>query len=162
MTAKHQPNQSPHTTPQRRILQTTGILTTGLSLIALSGQTLAAIASEGTKNLPVTAVFGLVRREGMTHEEFVEYFQTSHIPLTTSALADEGIELHAYRSVIPVIPDESPYDGIGELTFADLATLQQATDTAEWARALEDVPNFTQPDANAVIIGLEHDHLSNR
>lgn len=145
---------------RRRLL---GLLAGGTSLAALTEGTAAApltIGREVATQRPVTAVFGLVRKEGMSHQEFVDYFQTQHIPLTRDALADEGIEVLAYRSIVPLSPDESPFDGIGELVFPSLEVFQQATETAGWERALADVPNFTQPEENTVIVGTQQDHLS--
>ena len=160
MSAHSRADSSLRTVSRRRVLQTTGLLAAGTSLAAFSGQTLAAPGSKASENAPVTAVFGLVRREDLSHEEFVDYFHDTHIPLAKNALDASGIELQAYRSVIPLTPEDSPYDGLGELTFADLATFQQATETDRWERVLADVPNFTQPDENAVIVGVEHDHLA--
>lgn len=134
------------------------LLAAGTSLAAFSGPT-TAIVGTGQASQPVTALFGFIRREDMSHEEFAEYYQNNHIPLTKEALADEGIDLLAFRSILPIDPTESPFDGIGALTFADLDTFQQATETEGWQRAIADVPNFTQPEQNAVVIGTEQSNL---
>ena len=160
MTVHSRADHSLRTVSRRRVLQTTGFLAAGTSLAAFSDEALATLESEASDNAPVTAVFGLVRREDLSHEEFVDYFHNTHIPLARNALDAARIDLQAYRSVIPVTPADSPYDGLGELTFVDLATFQQATATDRWDRVLADVPNFTQPDANAVIVEVEHDHLT--
>lgn len=138
--------------------QALGLLAAGTSLAAFSGWTTATTGPDSASQ-PVTALFGFIRKEGMSHEEFVEYYQNNHIPLTREALADEGVDLVSFRSILPVDPTASPFDGVGELTFADLDTFQQATETEGWQRAIADVPNFTQPERNAVVVGTEQSHL---
>lgn len=138
-----------------------GLLAAGGSLTALS-QVTAAMTEQNESDQadqPVTVVFGLVQAQEMSHYEFVSYFQNTHIPLTKQALEEEGVSPLAYRSVVPVSPTASPFNGIGELTFPNLATFQEVTTTDGWQRAVDDVLNFTNPQQNVVIVGMEQNHL---
>ncbi|WP_336359391.1 EthD domain-containing protein [Haladaptatus sp. ZSTT2] len=63
----------------------------------------------------------LVRKEGMTHEEFVDYWQTNHVPIAREI---EGVV--KYATVLPVTPEAAEFDGLAELYFEDLDALHDA------------------------------------
>lgn len=63
----------------------------------------------------------LVRSAETTHEEFVEYWQSSLVPVASGL---PGVVRHA--TARPVDPDGSEFDGLSELYFENLDTLREA------------------------------------
>jgi uncharacterized protein (TIGR02118 family) len=102
----------------------------------------------------------LVRQEGMTHGEFVDYWQTNHTPIARDI---EGVV--KYTTVRPSDPERAEFDGIAELYFETLEDLHAALGspgsrdydpTKEVAaRAREDVDNFLAIDERPRFIGEE-------
>ena len=102
----------------------------------------------------------LVRKEGMSHDEFVEYWQTEHTPIARDI---EGVV--RYQTVIPTDPEHAEFDGLAELYFESLDDLHDALGspgsrdydpTKEVAaRAREDVDNFLAIEERPRIIGEE-------
>jgi len=102
----------------------------------------------------------LVRKEGMTHEEFVDYWQENHTPIAREI---EGVV--RYQTVVPTDPENAEFDGVAELYFEDLEALHDALGsegsrdydpekgTAREAR--EDVDNFLAIDERPRFIGRE-------
>jgi uncharacterized protein (TIGR02118 family) len=102
----------------------------------------------------------LVRTEGMTHEEFRDYWENQHTPLARDI---EGVV--RYHTVYPSDPDNSEFDGIAELYFETLEELHDALgspgsrdydptkDVA--AQAREDVDNFLAIEKRPRFIGEE-------
>lgn len=137
-------------------------LAAGGSLTALSGTTTAMTEQSETDQAdrPVTVMFGLVQPEEMSHYEFVSYFRNTHIPLVKQVLKEEETSPLAHRSIVAVSPTESPFSGIEELTFPNLETYQQLATTDSWQRAVAGVINFTDPQQNVVVVGMEQKHLA--
>jgi len=102
----------------------------------------------------------LVRQEGMTHEEFVDYWQNDHTPIARDI---EGVV--RYTTVLPTDPENAEFDGLAELYFEDLDALHAALGspgsrdydpTREVAaRAREDVDSFLAVDERPRFIGRE-------
>lgn len=102
----------------------------------------------------------LVRRDGMTHDEFVEYWQENHTPIARDI---EGVV--RYQTVLPVDPEASEFDGVAELYFEELDALHAALGspgsrdydpakgTAKAAR--EDVDEFLAVGSRPRLIGEE-------
>lgn len=103
----------------------------------------------------------LVRQEGMSHEDFVEYWQTNHTPIAREI---EGVV--RYTTVLPVDPENAAFDGVAELYFEDLEALHDALgsegsrdydpDKGMAKKAREDVNNFLAIDRRPRLIGREH------
>jgi uncharacterized protein (TIGR02118 family) len=102
----------------------------------------------------------LVRQDGMTHEEFVDYWQTNHTPIAREI---EGVV--KYNTVLPADPEHAEFDGVAELYFEDLEKLYDALGS-EGSRdydpekgkakdAREDVDNFLAIDERPRFIGRE-------
>jgi uncharacterized protein (TIGR02118 family) len=99
----------------------------------------------------------LVRQDGMTHDEFVDYWQSNHTPLARDI---EGVV--KYNTVIPAA-DEAAFDGVAELYFDELEDLYAALGsegsrdydpTKEVAQqARDDVDNFLAIDERPRLIG---------
>lgn len=63
----------------------------------------------------------LVRRDGYTHEEFVERWQGEH-----AAIAKDLPGLRRYGTSVPTDPERADFDGVLELYFDDQAALNEA------------------------------------
>jgi uncharacterized protein (TIGR02118 family) len=102
----------------------------------------------------------LVRREGLSHEEFVDYWQTNHTPIARNI---EGVV--RYQQVLPNDATNAEFDGLAELYYETLDELHEALGspgsrdyepTKEVAaEAREDVDNFLAIDKRPRIIGEE-------
>ena len=109
----------------------------------------------------------LVRKDDLTHEEFVDHWQNNHTPI-----ARELTGVVKYDTVVPTDADAQPFDGIAELYFADIDDLYDALgsegsrdyeavgEMAEKAR--EDVDNFLAIDERPRFIGQEHVRADDR
>ena len=102
----------------------------------------------------------LVRKEGMSHEEFVDYWQTEHTPIAREI---EGVV--KYNTVLPTDPEHAEFDGVAELYFEDLEKLYDALggegsrdydpERGKAKEAREDVDNFLAIDERPRLIGRE-------
>jgi uncharacterized protein (TIGR02118 family) len=102
----------------------------------------------------------LVRQEGMTHEEFVDYWQHNHTPIAREI---EGVV--RYTTVLPADPGNAEFDGVAELYFEDLDALHDALgsegsrdydpEKGKAKEAREDVDSFLAIDRRPRLIGRE-------
>jgi uncharacterized protein (TIGR02118 family) len=102
----------------------------------------------------------LVRKEGLTHEEFRDYWENKHSPLARDI---EGVV--RYHTVYPSDPENAEFDGIAELYFETLENLHAALGSPGSrdydptkkvaAKAREDVDNFLAIDERPRFIGEE-------
>jgi uncharacterized protein (TIGR02118 family) len=102
----------------------------------------------------------LVRKEGMSHEEFVDYWQNNHTPIAREI---EGVV--RYATVLPTDPENSEFDGVAELYFEDLDDLHDALGSegsrdydpakGKAKEAREDVDNFLAIQERPRFIGRE-------
>ncbi|WP_135534355.1 EthD domain-containing protein [Halostella pelagica] len=102
----------------------------------------------------------LVRQDGMSHEEFVDYWQNNHTPIAREI---EGVV--RYATVLPTDPENAEFDGIAELYFEDKDALYDALgsegsrdydpDRGKAKEAREDVDNFLALEKRPRFIGQE-------
>ncbi len=102
----------------------------------------------------------LVRKDGMTHEEFVDHWENTHVPI-----AREIPGVVRYARVVPTEPEHAEFDGIAELYFEDLGALRASLgesgsrdydpDDEQSAAAREDVDNFLAIEERPRLIGRE-------
>lgn len=92
----------------------------------------------------IKIVFGLNRRDGMTHREFGEYWYQEH-----AELAKELPGLQRYDLGFPDDPETAAYDGVAELYFEDESALEEAMDSDAGEAAAADLQNFA--DLNDVL-----------
>ena len=102
----------------------------------------------------------LVRQDGMSHDEFVDYWQHDHTPIAREI---EGVT--RYQTVLPTDPENAEFDGIAELYFDDLDKLHDALgsegsrdydpDRGKAKEAREDVDNFLALEERPRFIGEE-------
>lgn len=102
----------------------------------------------------ITFVNLLVRREELSHEEFVDRWRGDHVEL---ARALPGLE--AYETSVPTDPSRSTYDGIVRLTFPDHETMSAAFDSAEGEAVQADAASFADMDRSEVLIVDTESHL---
>ncbi|GAA0682418.1 EthD domain-containing protein [Natronoarchaeum mannanilyticum] len=99
----------------------------------------------------------LVRKDGYTHEEFVERWQGEH-----ADLAKELPGLERYVTSVPTRPEESEYDGVLELYFEDMAALGDAFDSEIAQTVQDDAAEFIDPGAGPRLIVEETVQLDER
>ena len=102
----------------------------------------------------------LVRQDGLSHAEFVDYWQQDHTPIAKNI---EGVV--RYQQVLPTDAENAEFDGLAELYFETLGDLHEALGspgsrdydpTKEVAaEAREDVNNFLAVEERPRIIGEE-------
>ncbi len=102
----------------------------------------------------------LVRKDGLSHDEFRTYWETQHTPLARDI---EGVV--RYHTVYPVDPGSAEFDGIAELYFETLEELHAALgspgsrdydpDKEVAAKARTDVDNFLAVEKRPRFIGEE-------
>jgi uncharacterized protein (TIGR02118 family) len=89
----------------------------------------------------------LVRRDGLDHQEFVDYWMTEHAPR-----ARELPNVLKYVTDLPTDQEQSEYDGIAELYFEDVSELKAAFESPTGQAVEADLQNFAKPDAGPTLI----------
>ncbi|MFC2040228.1 EthD domain-containing protein [Chloroflexota bacterium] len=102
----------------------------------------------------------LKKRSGLTQEEFFRYWKEVHAPLAMSIIPafKKGIQKYVQYHAISMPGFESEIDGIVELTFDDLETLQNylAWRKTEAAKPLlEDEIKFQEKQKGKVLFWAE-------
>ncbi|WP_411966369.1 EthD family reductase [Haloferax sp. YSMS24] len=102
----------------------------------------------------------LVRKQEMSHDEFVDYWQNNHTPIAREI---EGVV--RYQTVLPADAEAAEFDGIAELYFDDLDALHDALGSegsrdydpakGKAKEAREDVDNFLDIERRPRLIGEE-------
>jgi uncharacterized protein (TIGR02118 family) len=102
----------------------------------------------------------LVRKAGLSHGAFRDYWETQHTPLARDI---EGVV--RYHTVYPVDPESAAFDGVAELYFDSLEALYDALGSPGSrdydpskevaAAAREDVDNFLAVAERPRLIGRE-------
>ncbi|MFB6235089.1 MAG: EthD family reductase [Halopenitus sp.] len=102
----------------------------------------------------------LVRKEGLSHEAFLDHWRNEHVPI-----AREIPGVVRYARVVPTDPAAAEFDGIAELYFEDLDALRAALgeagsrdydpDHPQSRAAREDVDNFLAIEERPRLVGTE-------
>jgi uncharacterized protein (TIGR02118 family) len=102
----------------------------------------------------------LVRKEGMSHEAFLDHWQTEHTPIAREI---EGVV--RYHTTVPIDPETATFDGLADLYFEDLEALHDALggegsrdydpEKEVAAKARADVDNFLAVTERPRLIGEE-------
>ena len=96
----------------------------------------------------------LVRKDGYSHEEFVERWQGEH-----ADIAAELPGLIRYSTSVPTDPENAPYDGVLELVFEDMADLGAAFESDIGQEVQADAAEFTDTGAGPRMITEETVHV---
>ena len=95
----------------------------------------------------VKLVVGLVKKDGMSIEEFREHWNEDHAPR-----ASETPGLNRYTTAVALDPEHSKYDGIAELYFDSPDDIDEAVESEPMQWALDDLENFTETDENTQMV----------
>ena len=88
------------------------------------------------------------KRDEMTEDEFVTYWQQIHAPLAT---AIPGIRRYVIYPVLWAESSVAACDGLAEMWFDSRAMLQDGLDSKAGRRLLADLANFCLPHSGAVV-----------
>ena len=92
-------------------------------------------------------VIGLIkRREDMTHEEFVKYWEEEHVPK-----ALEFPKLKKYVTSPAVSPDRYEWEGVGELYFESVEDITATLESDQGKKVRADEDNFIRTVDNIVV-----------
>ncbi|MFC6836394.1 EthD family reductase [Halomarina ordinaria] len=78
----------------------------------------------------------LPRNEGMSHEEYREYYENEHAPVV-----DDLPGVRRYTLMF-VEEDDAPYDSVAEMWFDDREAYDRAMESDVMAELVADVDNF--------------------
>lgn len=92
----------------------------------------------------------VVRKQGWSHEEFVERWTGEH-----AELAKDLPGLQKYATTVAADPERAGYDGIVELYFEDSAAMKEAFDSAVGQAVMADAAEFIDMDQGPTVIGEE-------
>ena len=95
-----------------------------------------------------TLVVAFEKQDGMTTEELREYYREEHVPVVT-----ELPNLEGYDVTFPRTPEESPYDGLARLHFADAAAFGEAMDDEAAQRMQADAEAFVAEGSLVQFVG---------
>lgn len=104
----------------------------------------------------IKLVYCITKRADMTEEDFFRYWRDVHgalakkIPYLCRLVQSYRIDLASH----PRTPD---FDGMAELWFDNLATLNAARKSPEWAAITQDEANFIDGHKVAFFISTEHE-----
>lgn len=103
----------------------------------------------------------LVRKDGLSHEEFLDHWANEHVPL-----AREIPGVVRYTRVTPTDPEHAEFDGVAELYFESLDALRAGLghessrdydpNHPKAAAPREDVDNFLAIEDRPRFVGQEH------
>lgn len=102
----------------------------------------------------ITFVNLLVRRDGLSHEEFLEWWTGPH-----ADIARELPGLRAYRTAVPTDVEKSPYDGFVELTFDDMGALGESFDSSVGKEVQADAAEYVDMERSQTMIVEKTDQL---
>lgn len=101
------------------------------------------------------ALFFITCKDGLSNEEFLEYWQNEHVPI-----AKQHPGLQRYVTSVPDDPESAPFDGIAELYFDSATALQDGlVDSEVGKEAKADAVKFADPNESTMIILEETVHL---
>ncbi len=116
-------------------------------------EVLAGAAKAGMAKM----VYFLTRKNGLSVEEFQDYWATRHGPLAAKVpgvrrYVQSHLRTSAYRA------GRNPrYDGVAETWFDDFDALRTSAETEEYRAVRADEANFLAPDTVRFIITGEHE-----
>lgn len=89
----------------------------------------------------------LVRKDGYSHEEFVERWQGEHVELA------KGLPgLVKYTTSVPTNPEQVEYDGVLELYFEDASALNAAFESETGQEVQADAAEFVDVEAGPRLV----------
>jgi uncharacterized protein (TIGR02118 family) len=92
----------------------------------------------------------VVRKEGWSHEEFVDRWLGEH-----AELAKQLPGLVKYATTVAADPERAGYDGIVEFYFEDSTALKEAFDSEVGMEVMADAAEFVDTEQGPTVIGEE-------
>lgn len=92
----------------------------------------------------------VVRKEGLSHEEFVGRWLGDHAELATQLPG-----LRKYATTVASNPEKAGYDGIVEMYFEDSGALKAAFDSEVGREVIADAAEFIDTEQGPTVIGEE-------
>ena len=89
----------------------------------------------------------LVRQDGLSHDEFVDYWLTEHAPM-----AEDLPGVRKYTTSVPADPEKAAYDGIAELYLEDDTSVGDVFASEAGQRIQADTENFLDDDAGEILV----------
>jgi uncharacterized protein (TIGR02118 family) len=99
----------------------------------------------------------LHRKDGLSHEEFVERWRGEH-----GDLAKQLPGLQYYSTSVPTDPEKAEYDGVLELGFEDMEALGAAFESEIGREVEADAEEFLDAGAGPRMIVEESVHVDNK
>lgn len=99
----------------------------------------------------VKALFVMVRKSGMSDDEFHSYWKDVHGPIAAKI---PGLRKYVQSHALAQPP--AAYDGVAELQFDTPETLAAALASPEGQATLADIPNFLDPQKSGLMVVEDH------
>lgn len=99
----------------------------------------------------------LVRADGMSHDEFADYWLNEHAPMAESL---PGV--WQYSTSLPADPGKASYDGIAELYLEEDTSVGEVFGTETGERIQADTENFLNDDESDLLIVEETVQFTDR
>jgi uncharacterized protein (TIGR02118 family) len=102
----------------------------------------------------IKVIILLKRKDGLTHEEFVDHWHDTH-----TDLASQLPDLLHYSTLVPRDPERTAYDGFAELYFESEAAATAAFRSDIGWENREDAEEFIDTEEMSIVYTDEHVHV---
>ena len=103
----------------------------------------------------IKLVYCITKKSTLTDEEFFHYWKNIHSPIGARIPGLRKL-VQSHRLTIPGDQGVPDYDGMAELWFDNLESLQAARNSPQWKASTEDEANFIDSTKVASFISEEH------
>jgi uncharacterized protein (TIGR02118 family) len=103
----------------------------------------------------IKLVYCITKKSTLTYEEFFHYWKNIHGPVGARIPGLRKL-VQSHRLTIPCDQGVPDYDGMAELWFDNLESLQAARNSPQWKASTEDEANFIDSTKVASFISKEH------
>ncbi len=103
----------------------------------------------------IKLVYCITKKATLTDEEFFHYWKNVHGPIGARIPGLRKL-VQSHRLTIPGDQRLPAYDGMAELWFDNIESLQAARNSREWQASTEDEANFIDSTKVASFISEEH------
>ena len=91
----------------------------------------------------VKIIMKVYAKDGMSKDEFVNYWLTKHAPLAKQKFGDI-LKKYVISIVMSAEGEEPGYQGIAELWFDNMAVVQKLMSSRAFRKVMEEAANFTR------------------
>jgi uncharacterized protein (TIGR02118 family) len=103
----------------------------------------------------IKLVYCITKKSTLTYEEFFHYWKNIHGPVGARIPGLRKL-VQSHRLTLPGDDRRPDYDGMAELWFDNLESLQAARTSPQWKASTEDEANFIDSTKVASFISEEH------